>query len=302
MKALVTGGAGFIGSHIVDALVARGDKVFVLDNFSTGSRDNIPHGVSIIESDIRDKDILKHAMRDIDAVFHLAAAISVPESISKPHLYEDINVNGTLNIIHAARKSGVRRIVFSSSAAVYGDTEELPVKENTPLAPQSPYAVNKYAGECYLNIFQNEKFSCVSLRYFNVFGPRQKFDSPYAAVIPIFMSRILNNKPLTVFGDGSFTRDFIYVDDIVAANIHALTCSPGVYNIGTGKSLSIGETAAKIAELTTPSAVIEYTDARDGDIAHSYADISRICATGWKPEVSFDTALKKTWEFYSGMS
>lgn len=300
MTALVTGGAGFIGSHIVDALIARGDEVRVLDNLSTGFRENVPDNVTLLVADIRDADAVAEAVRGVEVIFHLAAAISVPESFAQPHHYEEVNVEGTLTLITAAQSAGVRRIVFSSSAAVYGAEGVCPLDEKCMPQPCSPYAMTKYAGEQYIAMYQTETLQAVSLRYFNVFGPRQRVDSAYAAAVPIFLSRAARSEALKIYGDGSQTRDFIYVADVVRANLHACTCPPGVYNVGTGNAQTIQAVAEKIAEIRTPPVMIEYAPSRRGDIAHSCASIEKIRATGWSPKYPFDEGLVATGSYYEG--
>ena len=298
-KIVVTGGAGFIGSHIAEALANGGNEVIVIDNLRTGNvakLNGIKH--TFINGDIRDLDCLISAFQNVNTVFHLAAALSVPESMEKSFEYSDINCNGTLNVIKAAQQCGVRRIVFSSSAAVYGNNPELPKVETMTPEPLSPYAVNKLDGEYYLNIFKTDKLSAVTLRYFNVFGPRQDPDSPYAAAVPIFIHRALKNQDINIFGDGNQTRDFVFVKDIVDANLHAQTAPAGVYNVGNNSTTIIQSLAKKIIALTDSKSKIINVPERSGEVKHSRASIEKIISTGWSPSHSFDEALERTIEYY----
>ena len=298
-KIVVTGGAGFIGSHIAEALAVEGNEVVVIDNLRTGNAaklSGIKH--TFINGDIRDFDCLCSAFQNVDTVFHLAAALSVPESIEKPVEYNDINGNGTLNVIKAAQQCGVRRIVFSSSAAVYGDNPELPKIETMTPEPLSPYAVNKIDGEYYLNLFKSDILSAVVLRYFNVFGPRQDPDSAYAAAVPIFIHRALKNQDINIYGDGQQTRDFVFVKDIVGANLHARTAPAGVYNVGNNSATIIQTLAKKIIALTNSKSKIINVPERPGEVKHSRASIEKIISTGWHPSHTFDKALEKTIEYY----
>ena len=298
-KMLVTGGAGFIGSHVVELLVSEKFDVVVFDNLTTGNFKKIEKfQVNFIESDIRDLESLTKAFENIDTVFHLAAAISVPESLEKPEEYVDINVNGTLNVIEAAKRCGVRRVVFSTSAANYGDEPTLPKTEEMPPCILSPYALTKLDGEIYLQMYRSKTFSAVSLRYFNVFGTRQDTDSPYAAAIPKFINQALINKDIGIFGDGTQTRDFIYVKDIAKANLHAATIEPGLYNVCNGEPTIIGPLAEKIVEIMKSDSAINYLSERPGDIKHSLGSNKKIKATGWQPEYPFEKSLKETIKYY----
>ncbi len=299
-KIVVTGGAGFIGSHIAESLAAEGNEVVIIDNLRTGNTvklSGIKH--TFINGDSRDLDCLCSAFQNVDTVFHLAAALSVPESMEKPVEYNDINGNGTLNVIKAAQQCEVRRIVFSSSAAVYGDNPELPKVETMTPEPLSPYAVNKIDGEYYLNLFKTDTLSAVVLRYFNVFGPRQDPDSAYAAAVPIFIHRALKNQDINIYGDGQQTRDFVFVKDIVGANLHARTAPAGVYNVGNNSTTIIQTLAEKIIALTKSKSKIINVPERSGEVKHSRASIEKIISTGWQPSHSFDEALVKTIEYYS---
>jgi len=254
--------------------------------------------VEFIEGDIRDLENLTNAFKNVDTVFHLAAAISVPESLENPKEYVDINVNGTLNVIEAAKKCGVRRVVFSTSAANYGDEPTLPKTEDMPPCLLSPYAATKLDGEIYLKMYQSETFSAVSLRYFNVFGPRQDADSPYAAAIPKFINQALANKDISIFGDGTQSRDFIYVKDVAKANLHAAKIEPGLYNVCNGEPTIIGPLAEKIVEIMKSKSAINYLAERPGDIKHSLGSNEKIKGTGWQPEYPFDNSLKETIKYY----
>jgi len=298
-KTVVTGGAGFIGSHIAEALVRQGDYVTVVDNLRTGHRENLDGlDLEFVEGDIRDKACLTRAFQGADTVFHLAAALSVPESMDKPEGYVDINCGGMLSVIAAARECGVRRIVFSSSAAIYGDNPSLPKVETMTPEPLSPYAVTKLDGEYYVNMFQTDALTAVSLRYFNVFGPRQDPDSPYAAAVPIFIARALADQDISIYGDGAQTRDFVYVKDVVSANLHARTAAPGVYNIGNNSTTVIQSLAEDIVALTQSHSSLRNIPERQGEVKHSRACIDKIEATGWEPSFPFDSALRKTIEYY----
>jgi UDP-glucose 4-epimerase len=280
LKALVTGGAGFIGSHIVEALVEQGSSVTVLDNLSTGSELNlagVKNDITFIKGDIRDRQILEDAAQDCDAIFHLAAVVSVPETIEKPVESALINDMGTLFVLQAARKKNVRRVVFSSSCAVYGDDPQLPKNESMNPLPCSPYAVQKLTGEHYLRL-SAELFGLetVALRYFNVFGPRQDPSSAYSGVISIFMKKAVEDQAPVIFGDGNQSRDFIYVDDVVKANLLAATVAPAkgdIINIGTGSDIRINRLWDMVCEFSGVTRKPEYQPARPGDIYASVANI-----------------------------
>ena len=245
-RALVTGGAGFIGSHLVDALLQRGDSVRVLDDFSSGRRENLPQGqagLEILEGDLRDPDLVRAAVRDVDLVFHLAAFISVPQSMVEPQTCFEVNVAGTVGLLEAARQAGAKKVVLSSSTAVYGDCDRLPISEDEALRPLSPYAVSKEVAELYARLYtQNFGLPVAALRYFNIYGPRQAPNSPYAAAIPIFVEALKSGQPITIFGDGKQTRDFVFVADVVRANLLAAgnPASAGeVFHICTGAETSV---------------------------------------------------------------
>ena len=300
-KVLITGGAGFIGSHIAD-LASRHANVRILDNFRSGFRANlqgIPH--ELIEGSIEDEVILSEAMSGIDYVFHLAAMISVPESMLNPAECVTVNTLGTLNVLEAAAKAGVKKLVLSSTAAIYGDDPALPKRESLPPCPKSPYAVTKLDGEYYCLMYTAlGRLNTACLRYFNVFGPRQNPKSAYAAAVPIFLSRALAGDDITIYGDGGQTRDFVHVSDIAGANWHAATTPDmaGVYNVACGKSLSIRELAEQIVKTTGSTSKIVFQPERLGDIRHSIADVTRLTAAGYVCNSDFDRLLASTAESY----
>lgn len=310
MKLLVTGGAGFIGSHLVRGLLTRGDSVRVLDDFSSGKRENladVQRDIEVIEGDVRDADRVRAACEGVEGVFHEAAIGSVPLSIEDPRKTHEVNLSGTLHLLIAARELGIRRFVFASSSSVYGDRPE-PVKtEDLPLAPRSPYAVSKLAAEAYSLVFCHVYgLQAVALRYFNVYGPRQDPSSMYAAVVPRFATSLLQGKAPTIFGDGGQTRDFTYVEDVVRANLLALECPPEAcgkaYNIACGQATSINELfrslreevggeAAKLKPLHQPL--------QKGDIRDSLASIETARDDlGFVPTVGIEEGLRLTVEWY----
>jgi len=303
MRYLVTGGAGFIGSHITDRLLADGHQVRILDNFSTGKHENIPDSadVEIIAGDVGDYDTVCAAMAQVDMVFHEAAIASVPETVGNPLASERVNYRGTVNILEAARHASVKRVMFACSAAVYGDLPELPKREDLPVKPLTPYAIDKlaseYACQAYYSLYGLET---VSLRYFNVFGPRQDPSSPYSGVISIFSDALKQAKQPLIYGDGEQTRDFVYVADVVEANIRASVASeaPGrSFNVATGGTLSINQLLKTICDIKGQPFSPEYKPGRDGDIKHSRADISAARQyLGWQPAVAFEDGLLKLFE------
>jgi|GEM_PF-12939 len=295
MKILITGGAGFIGSHLVDYFQKDADVV-VFDDFSTGSRKNINgFRCSVVEGDVTDFNALDNAMHGCDYVFHLAAFVSVPESIKHPEACFAVNVGGTENVLKAAVKNKVKKVIFSSSCAVYGDSLELPKKESMRPSPKSPYAESKLKAEELLNKYQKEgKVNTCSLRFFNVFGPRQDPKSQYAAVIPLFIEAALKNKPLKVFGDGKQTRDFIYVNDVIQTFVLAMDRLSGVCNVGTGVETSVNKLARLIIAISGSNSKIDHLPSREGDIIKSYGDISKIVAEGFSARYSLEDGLKDT--------
>lgn len=299
---LVTGGAGFIGSHLVEALLRRGDRVRVFDNFSTGRRDNLAHvraDVEIIEGDLRDADAVRRAVAGVEIVFHQGALASVQRSVDDPITTNAVNVTGTLHVLTAARDAGVRRVVFASSSSVYGDTPTLPKVETQAPQPLSPYAVSKLAGEQYCMAFSVVYgLPAIALRYFNVFGPRQDPHSEYAAVIPRFIDRMVRGIPPIIYGDGFQSRDFTYIENVVDANLAAADapadCS-AVFNVGAGERTSLLELAAQINQLLGANLAPDHQPPRAGDVRHSQAGIGAIRETlGYAPRVSLTEGLART--------
>jgi UDP-glucose 4-epimerase len=301
MRILVTGGAGFIGSHIVEHFSGNA-QVRVLDNLRTGYLRNVERfDVEFIEGSVTNRDVVRRAVKDVDYVFHLAAMISVPESMEKPTECVEINTLGTLILLEEAAKAGVKKLCFSSSAAVYGDNPVIPKTEKMLPEPKSPYAVTKIDGEYYCKIFADEGWlDTACLRYFNVFGPRQDPNSQYAAAIPIFIHKAVRDETLTIFGDGQQTRDFIYVKDIVSANVYLATNEgySGVFNAAYGQRQTIQEIAEKIIELTGSMSKIEYGPVRAGDVKHSQASVDNLLNTGFKSQWDFSDGLAKTIDFF----
>ena len=301
MNILVTGGAGFIGSHIVEHFQGRAE-VRVLDNLRSGFRHNLAgFKHEFIEASILDRDAVRKAMQGVDYVFHLAAMISVPESMSKPIECNELNTTGTLVVLEEAAKAGVKKLVFSSSAAIYGNNPVVPKVETMLPEPKSPYAITKLDGEFYCKMFADEgRLQTACLRYFNVFGPRQDPKSQYAAAVPIFIDRAVKNLPLTIYGDGGQTRDFIYVKDIAAANAFFATQSPatGVFNVAYGQRITIKELAQKIVVLTGSKSEIQHAPERTGDVKHSMAAIEKLRAAGHAPASSFAAGLAATTRYF----
>jgi UDP-glucose 4-epimerase len=275
MRTLVTGGAGFIGSHIVEQLLMRGDTVRVLDNFSTGFHQNLEHlqgRLEILEGDLRDTGAVMAAVKDVDLVFHLAAFISVSQSIADPGSCFAVNVGGTVALLEAARRAGVRKVVLSSSTAVYGDMHVFPTPEETPLRPISPYAVSKQVNELYAHLYTHTLgLPVTALRYYNVYGPRQRPDSDYAAAIPIFVRQILSGKPVTIFGDGRQSRDFIFVNDVVRANFMAAESDTAgeSFNVCTGIETNLIDLMEQFSELSPRQPEVRFEPPRPGDIYRS---------------------------------
>ena len=297
MKYLITGGAGFIGSHIARALLERGADIRVLDNFSSGKRENLKGlDVEILGGDLRDASIVTRAVQGVEVIFHEAAFVSVPESMEKPQECLDVNVTGTSMLFEAARKARVRRVVIASSAAVYGDSDAMPLVENTPLKQLSPYAVSKRIDEMYAELFTNQFGLEVSaLRYFNVYGPRQRPDSMYAAAVPIFIRRMLDNKPITIYGDGGQSRDLINVRDVVQANLLASQhpSAPGqIFNVCTGVETRLLDLLDILYELFPNAPKHIHAEMRAGDIYRSIGTPRKIMDTlGFKPQVSLADGL-----------
>jgi nucleoside-diphosphate-sugar epimerase len=306
-KFLVTGGAGFIGSNIVEELLKRGHFVRVLDNFATGKRENLKEfekDIELLEGDIRSYHIVRQAVKDIEVILHQAALPSVPRSINDPITTNEVNVMGTLNILDAAKDAGVRRIVYASSSSVYGDNPKLPKREDMLPNPLSPYAVSKLAGEKYCNVFSRlYGMETVTLRYFNVFGPKQDPHSQYSAVIPKFIEAIKADKQPIIYGDGTQSRDFTYVANVVEANILAATKDIGsglVMNCACHGQITLNELVIQINNLLGKNIETIYAKSREGDIKHSFADIRLIKEKlNFIPNISFTLGLKKTIEFFT---
>jgi len=299
-KYVITGGAGFIGSHIAEQLSGEGHQVIVLDSLRTGFEKNLEGlNVQFVNGDIRDKNLVEELVQDASGIFHLAALVSVPESLLRIDECIDINTIGTINILEAARKNNDCKVVLSSSAANYGNNPVLPKVETMIPEPMTPYAITKLDGEFYLKMYQDQwNVPTASLRYFNVFGPRQNPQSAYAAAVPIFINKALQNQPITIYGDGSQTRDFIYVKDVVKANILASQIGSETYNVALGHSTSILELAEKIIKITNSKSQIRFLEERSGDIKHSKADPSKFNDLGFKPAHSIESALEETIRFY----
>lgn len=302
MKILVTGGSGFIGSHIVEHYQNRATEIRVLDNLRTGYRKNLD-GLDcvFIEGSVTDRELVKKAVGGVDLVFHLAALVSVPESMAKPGECVDINVHGLLNVLEEASAAGVRKLVFASSAAVYGDNPVVPKVETMLPEPKSPYAITKLDGEYYLDMFRREgRLETAALRFFNVFGPRQDPKGAYAAAVPIFIDKAVRGEDITVFGDGKQTRDFIYVKDIVGALAFAAETPGvnGVFNAGYGGQITINELAAQIIANAGTTSQILHAPERAGDVKHSRASADKLLAAGWKPRHTLEEGLARTFEFF----
>jgi len=302
---VVTGGAGFIGSHLTEALVRGGYHAIVIDDLSSGKLDNIKDllcEVKFVKGSIIDFPLLKELFHDVDYVFHQAAISSVPRSIENPQATHDANASGTLNVLLAASQNNVKKVIYASSSSVYGDVPVLPKKEDMTPHPLSPYAVAKLAGENYCRVFwQVYQLPSVSLRYFNVYGPRQNPNSQYAAVIPQFIRRVLEGNPPIIFGDGEQTRDFTFVRDVVEANILAVQSDAcGLFNISRGESITINRLAELVIDLVGNKVEPIYEEPRLGDIRHSFADISKAKAFGYEPKYGLRNGLAETIRWSNG--
>jgi UDP-glucose 4-epimerase len=302
--ALVTGGAGFIGSHLVEGLLQHGWSVRVLDDFSSGNEENLAatcDRIDLLRGDVRDTAVLARAVVGADVIFHLAAIASVPRSVEEPFDTHDVNLNGTVRLLEAARDAGVRRVVFAASAAIYGEGEELPKREEMAPDPASPYALQKYAGECYCAFFSRfHGLETVSLRYFNVYGPRQSPGSAYASVVPLFVQACLKGDAARIDGDGKQTRDFVFVGDVVRANLLAADTAgiSGItMNVASGRSTSVNQLLATIQEITGAHVLPKHTEARQGDVRHSRADVGRARQQlGFEPNTTLQEGLRDTVE------
>lgn len=306
-KYLVTGGAGFIGSHLTRELVVRGHEVVVLDNLSTGRKENLADvldQITLVEGSITDLDTVLECCRGVDCVFHQAALPSVPRSVKDPLMSDEHNVGGTLRVFWGAHQSGVRRVVFAASSSVYGDTEELPKHEGMQPRPMSPYAVNKRVGELYGAVFNNlYGLSTIGLRYFNVFGPRQDPESQYAAVVPKFITRFLDGVPPIIHGDGLQSRDFTFVQNVVEANIAACAARPEAggrsYNVALGGRITVKDLCLKIRDLVGSTIEPEFDASRPGDVRHSQASIELAREyLGYTGSISLDEGLERTVAWY----
>ena len=302
MRVLVTGGAGFIGSHLVERLLAEGHSVRVLDDFSTGKTANLAEAsdVQLIRADVADFVAVLAAVEGCDLAFHEAAVASVPKTVDDPLGTLRVNYQGTVTLLEAARQAGVRRVVFAASSAAYGDSPTLPAREDGPVRPLSPYAVDKLASEHACRVYSElHGLETVCLRYFNVYGPRQDPNSPYSGVISLFANALLAGRAPTVLGDGRQTRDFVYVADVVEANIRAAT-APSVagktFNIGTGRAVSILELFSIMREVSDRSMEAQFGPAREGEVRHSVADAERARELlGWQPEVQLEHGIGRLW-------
>ncbi len=308
MRILVTGGAGFIGSHIVQALLEQGSQVRVLDNFSTGKRENLEpmqDEIELIEADLRDAERVMEAVKGVEVIFHEAAFVSVPQSMDEPRACFEVNVTGSSHLMEAARRMGVRRVVFASSAAVYGDVSEMPLTESSALHPLSPYAASKRVDEIYGQLY-TEAFGLevAALRYFNVYGPRQRPDSMYAAAVPIFIRRLLDGRPVTIYGDGGQTRDLINIHDVVRANLAAAEepAAPGqIFNICTGTETRILDLVQVLQGLFPEAPAPVFAGPRPGDIYRSIGSPHKAAELmGFRAEVTLEEGLRESVEWMRG--
>jgi nucleoside-diphosphate-sugar epimerase len=305
-KYLITGGAGFIGSNLARRLVGQGDQVTVLDDFSTGKRDNLHDlrsAVRVIEGDICDIKTVRQATEGVDYVLHHAAVVSVPRSVEDPLRANSVNVDGTLNCLMAARDEGVKRFIFAASSSAYGDTPNLPKREDMISQPLSPYGVSKLVGEMYCKVFNDVYgLETVSLRYFNIFGPYQDPTSQYAAVVPIFITRLLKAQSPIVYGDGEQSRDFTYIENAVEANLLAVRSDRAagrVVNVACGSRYTLNELLRNLKRLTRSGVEPTYSDPRPGDIKHSQGDMSTARELlGYEPSISFEEGLRRTVEWF----
>jgi UDP-N-acetylglucosamine/UDP-N-acetylgalactosamine 4-epimerase len=306
----VTGGAGFIGSHLLEYLLSHNaGRIIVLDDLSSGFENNLKQagnykGFEFHKGSICDISFCEKALTGIDFVMHQAALCSVPRSLANPLATNEVNVTGFLNILMAAKKNNVKRLVFASSSSVYGDSKKLPKSESDVVSPLSPYAVSKYTNELYASIFaRNFGMNLIGLRYFNIFGPRQSPGGPYAAAIPLFISALLENRSPVIFGDGTQTRDFTFVENVVQANIKALFSPPeangNIFNIACGEQTSINQLFKMLADSAGSTAAPEYKPYRTGDVRDSIADISKAkLLLGYTPEVNFNKGIETTWNWF----
>ncbi|MEI6656079.1 MAG: NAD-dependent epimerase/dehydratase family protein [Verrucomicrobiota bacterium] len=306
MRILITGGCGFIGSHLVEHYQGVADEIRVLDNLRSGYRHNLDGlKCTFIEGSVTDRTLVAQAVQGVDYVYHLAALVSVPESMAKPAECVEINVTGLLNVLESAAAAGVNKLVFASSAAVYGDNPTVPKLESMVPEPMSPYAITKLDGEYYLGMFQRTgRLETAALRFFNVFGPRQDPKGAYAAAVPIFIQQASRHADLTIFGDGGQTRDFIYVKDIVGALAFAAHTPgvSGVFNAGYGGQMTINQLANQLIAAAGSSSQIVHAPMRPGDVRHSRASADKLRSSGWTPKHSLEEGLAATLEFFKRRS
>lgn len=306
MKILVTGGGGFIGSHLVNLLLQHGHHVLVLDNFSTGRHGNLPKSdsrLTVLEGDIRDVAAVDSSVNGVDAIVHLAAVASVQASVDDPVGTHEVNLVGTINLLEAAQKYSVKRFVFASSAAVYGDVQTLPVTEDMPLSPLTPYAADKLSSEYYIDFYRRQHgLQPVIFRFFNIFGPRQDPASPYSGVISIFMERAIADLPITVFGDGEQSRDFVYVADLVTLLSRAVESEQdfvGPMNVGNGQGTNLNQLLDLIRQFSSKPLDVSYAEPRPGDIRHSLADNRRLSQQlAYASRYTLPVGLKNTYDWY----
>jgi UDP-glucose 4-epimerase len=304
MRVLVTGGAGFIGSHLVLALLQKGNTVRVLDNFSTGKRENLilcKGELEILEGDLQDESAVKSAVREIEQIYHLAAFVSVPKSMEDPHTCFSVNVAGTVNLYEAARRAGVKKIILSSSTAVYGDPKTFPTNEEASLHPLSPYALSKQVNELYSQLYTTVfHLPVVILRYFNVYGPRQRPDSDYAAAISIFTHNLVKGKPITIYGDGRQSRDFIFVEDVVQANLLAASSPEAgeAFNICSGNETTLLDLLEQLSEFSPSALNVLFTEKRPGDVHRSFGKADKAAEKlHFRARTSLANGLAKTIEW-----
>ncbi|MCX6873383.1 MAG: NAD-dependent epimerase/dehydratase family protein [Verrucomicrobia bacterium] len=302
MRVLITGGSGFIGSHLVEHYQGSADEIRVLDDLRTGYQHNLDGlTCTFIKGSITDRALVGQAVQGVDYVFHLAAMVSVPESMAKPGECVDINVHGLLNVLEASARAGVSKLVFASSAAIYGDNPAVPKLESMLPEPKSPYAITKLDGEYYLGMYRSTgRLETAAIRFFNVFGPRQDPRGAYAAAVPIFIEQAIRNEAITVFGDGEQTRDFIYVKDIVGALTFAAHTPgvTGVFNAGYGQQITINQLATELIAAAGSSSQVRHGPARPGDVKHSRASADKLRAAGWTPTHTLQQGLAATLKFF----
>jgi UDP-glucose 4-epimerase len=305
MKILVTGGSGFIGSHIVEHYQGKAEEIRVLDNLRTGYRKNLDGlDCTFIEGSVTDRELVRQAVQGVDYIFHMAALVSVPESMAKPGECVDINVHGLLNVLEEASAAGVKKLVFASSAAIYGDNPTVPKLESMLPEPKSPYAITKLDGEYYLGMFQSEgRLETTAIRFFNVFGPRQDPKGAYAAAVPIFIEKAIKGEDITIFGDGEQTRDFIYVKDIVGALTFAAETPgvTGVFNAGYGGQITINRLAGQLVANAGSASKVLHAPERPGDVKHSRASADKLIAAGWKPRHTLEEGLAATFDYFKSV-